>query len=146
IRLLGAALRAHGTPSANLNISAALPALGLSYVLYVTSCAFLPWASLAARRLRPATAGSSAPASSAAPDAVLLWDPVDAWGQARPVLLLASICMMCVGVVVALIGIASSLAEHAMLGNGVPASLPFELPSTPPGHVPLLLVTADLLV
>jgi signal transduction histidine kinase len=147
IRLLGAALRMHGTPPANLHISAALPALGLSYVLYVTTCAFLPWASLAARRLRPSTTASSARISSGtASDAVLLWDPVDAWGQARPALLLASICMMCVGVVVALIGIASSLAEHAMIGNGSSASLPFELPSTPPGHVPLLLVTADLLV
>ena len=146
IRLLGAALRMHGTPPANLHISAALPALGLSYVLYVTTCAFLPWASLAARRLRPSVAGGSARVSGTAPDAVLLWDPVDAWGQARPALLFASICMMCVGVVVALIGIASSLAEHAMIGNGVPASLPVELPSTPPGHVPLVLVTADLVV
>jgi signal transduction histidine kinase len=144
IRLLGTSLRLRGTPPPNIQISSALPALGVAFVLYVTCCAGLPWASLAARRLQPGSA--NIPAGGSTSDAALLWDPVDAWGQARPALLLASICMMCVGIVVALIGIASSLAEHSMLGNGPTTSLPVDLPLTPPGHVPLILVTADLLV
>ncbi len=146
IRLLGTVLRLHEPPPADIQISPALPALGLSFVLYVTTCAGLPWASLAARRLRPDVKGSTYVMPGNSPDAVLLWDPVDAWIQARPALLLASICMMCVGGVIALIGIASSLAEHAMLGNVPQTPLPVDLPQTPPGHVSVILVIADLLI
>src|SRR5215469_9460950 len=101
IRLLGASLRPHSSPPPNLHISEALPALGLSYVLYVTVCACLPWASLAARRLRSSGTTTPTPTAGHASEAVLLWNPVDAWGQARPALLMASICMMCAGGVVA---------------------------------------------
>ncbi|MGO8950662.1 MAG: sensor histidine kinase [Ktedonobacterales bacterium] len=146
IRLLGTALGMRERAPVDIQISPALPALGLAFVLYVTTCAGLPWASLAARRLRPTPANTGASVLGGTPDAVLLWDPVDAWVQARPALLLASICMMCVGGVVALIGIASSLAEHAMLGNVAPSVLPVALPKTPPGHVSVILVAADSLV
>jgi signal transduction histidine kinase len=153
IRLLGASLRLHGAEPTPVVISPALPALGLAFVLYVTTCACLPWASLAARRLRPSSVSAATPprasggtGNTGATDAALLWDPADAWGRARPALLLASLCMMGAGLVVALIGIASSFSEHAMLGNSAPDVLPVDLPATPPGHVPLILVTADLVV
>ncbi|HLJ81381.1 MAG TPA: ATP-binding protein, partial [Ktedonobacterales bacterium] len=77
--------------------------------------------------------------------ATLLWDATDAWGQARPALLVASICMMCAGGVAALIGVLTAVAEHNTLLESVSGSLP-GVPPSPPGHVPLVLVASDLFV
>ena len=145
IRILGASLRLHGPvqpiPGA---ASPALPALGVMYVVYIAACAALPWvALLAQRRLDPsASAVRRVPTAESA----LLWDPADAWSKARPALLGASLCMMGAGAVVAFIGIFSSLAEHEALLRSVSAGFSLGVPSSPQGHVPLILVAADLCV
>lgn len=164
IRVLGTSLQARPRQRLPFKVSPLVPLLGLAFVVYVAACAFLPWVTLVARRLRPAgragggtdgsdhtgTGVSGAMAvvgsSSGSTDAFLLWDATDAWGRARPALLGASICMLCAGGVVALVGIATSLAEHNVLLAQVTSTLDVSLPRTLPGHVPVVLVTADLAV
>src|SRR5262249_46196322 len=104
IHMLGALLRLHGPPQRLPDAAAALPVLGLSFVIYVAACACLPWASLVARRLRPTARDARAEGGA------LLWDPADAWSRARPALLAASMCMMCAAAVTAQVGIVAWLA------------------------------------
>src|SRR5262249_41799335 len=138
IHMLGALLRLHGQPHPLPASATALPVLGLSFVIYVAACAYLPWASLVARRLRPA------PRSARTEGGPLLWNAADAWSRARPALLAASICMMCAAAVAALIGVVAWLAGQSAL-RSVASSLP-PVPPSPPGHVPRVLVAADLVV
>ncbi|MGZ3679007.1 MAG: ATP-binding protein [Ktedonobacterales bacterium] len=162
IRVLGTSLQVRPRQRLPFKVSPLVPLLGLAFVVYVAACAFLPWVTLVAQRLRPAgrsggTDGSHHSARGVAStvvgaspsgntDAFLLWDATDAWGRARRALLGASICMLCAGGVVALVGIATSLAEHNVLLAQVTSTLDVSLPRTLPGHVPLVLVTADLAV
>ncbi|HKS69733.1 MAG TPA: ATP-binding protein [Ktedonobacterales bacterium] len=138
IRLLGAALRLRGVPqSPPPPASPLLPVLALAFIAYMAACALLPWASLAARRLRPtpraATAGS---------DGTQLWDAADAWNHSRRALLGASLCMIAAGAVAAVVGIGASIGERhpgaAASTNGATVGAL--------GHVPLVLVAADLIV
>jgi signal transduction histidine kinase len=146
IRLLGVSLRLRGpAPQLPAAASPALPALGIAFIIYVAACACLPWVSLVWPRPLP-PANTPAPARSSSTDTWLLWDSADAWTRARPALLGASICMMCAGGVAALIGILTSLAEHNALLGTVPQDFPIGMPQSPPGHVPLVLVAADLVV
>lgn len=141
IRVLGASLRLRGTAHPLPAVaSPALPLLGVAFVVYVGACACLPWVSLLARRLKP-----SAARHVAGTDRLLLWDAADAWSQARPALLAASVCMLCAGCVAALLGVLAAVAERNALA-GVPGGLQFGVPATQPGHVPLVLVAADLVV
>jgi histidine kinase/DNA gyrase B/HSP90-like ATPase len=142
IRLLGSALRlrAPAPPLAGAT-SPALPALGLAFVIYVAACACLPWASLMGRRPLPSTESASVTGA----DAALLWDAADAWSRARTALLGASVCMMGAGAVAALLGVLASLAVRGTLQQVSPSLGPV-LPASPPGHVPLVLVLADLAV
>jgi hypothetical protein len=142
IRLLGASLRLRGAVQPLPTASPTLPALGLAFVIYVGFCACLPWASLVARRLKPRPSMAHTPGAESA----LLWDPADAWARARPALLAASICMLCAGCVAALIGILTSLAERNALLKAVPQEFRFGVPPSPPGHIPLVIVGADLAV
>jgi hypothetical protein len=149
IRLLSAVLNRQATSPASVSAlaSPALPALAVTFVAYVGVCASLPWASLVARRLLPgATLSGSVTGDT---DAILLWDPATAWSQARPALLGASLCMVAAGAVVGLIGLLTSFAIRAArlhtIGVRLPISAPVTLPSTP-GHLPLALVLADLVV
>lgn len=145
IRLLDAALHFRRPLPSSLAISPLLPALGLAFVIYIALCASLPWISLVARRLLPAEATvSGAPAT----DAVLLWDAWDAWSRARRALLAASLCMLGAGAVVAVIGTLILIAEHraALLPASPGLTLDLDVPATRPGHVPTLLVIADLAV
>ncbi len=143
IHMLGGLLRFR-SPAQPLpdGTATALPALGLSFVVYVAACACLPWASLVARRLNPSLAARRGEGGGS-----LLWDAADAWSRARPALLAASLFMMGAGAVVALIGIAASLAERNALRASVAGGLgSLHVPISPPGHVPSVLVAADLLV
>ncbi len=138
IRLLGAALRLRGIPPSTPPPEAALlPALALVFIAYMAACALLPWASLAARRLRPATRTTTAASGGSQ-----LWDAVDAWNHSRRALLGASLCMIGAGAVAAVVGITASIgARHpsaAAAASGTPTGAL--------GHVPLLLVAADLMV
>jgi hypothetical protein len=149
IRLLDASLRLRNAAPPPAAASPALPLLGIAFVIYVTSCALLPWVSLsAARRLAALAGGRPLPSASrrggGTSEAALLWDARDAWARSRPALLLASVLMMATGLVVALIGVMTSLSAH----RAFPPLLqfPVRLPTTRPGHVPLLLVATDLLV
>jgi signal transduction histidine kinase len=145
IRLLGNSLQFHGQAgSLPVAASPALPMLGIAFVFYVAVCACLPWASLIRRRLRPAAI--KAESSGVHAPSALLWDAADAWSQARPALLIASICMMCAGGVAALIGVVAAFAAHNALPAAVSSGLPIGVPPSPPGHVPLVLVAADLCV
>lgn len=142
IRLVDASFHPGEANPPAVAVSPLLPALGLAFVIYVAACALLPWASLVARRLLP-----SAPVAGSAPaDSLLLWDSGDAWSRARPALLAASVCMMGGGLVVALVGIAVTLAQHPAGSHRGVSALPLNVPVAPPGHVPLPLVVADLCV
>ncbi|HEU4785523.1 MAG TPA: ATP-binding protein, partial [Ktedonobacterales bacterium] len=79
-------------------------------------------------------------------DETLLWDAGDAWSRARPGLLWASLCMIGAGAVVAIIGALVLLSEHRASLTTVTGPLPIQAPVTRPGHVPTVLVGADLLV
>jgi signal transduction histidine kinase len=141
IRLLGSSLRlgaAGHAPAAAA--SPALPALGLAYVVYVAACAGLPWASLLARRLKPAAAREG---TSTGADTTLLWDAADAWSRARPALLAAAVAMLCAGAIVALIFVYTAISQRSLMES---QGLPLAVPASPPGHMPLLLVLADLAV
>ncbi|HLY31096.1 MAG TPA: hypothetical protein VKQ36_08700, partial [Ktedonobacterales bacterium] len=147
IRLLDASLRLQGAP-AHATISPALPYLGVAFVIYVGACACLPWASLVARRFLP-LGQRRADSDVSAADSALLWDSTDAWGRARPALLMASLLIILTGAVVATIGLLLALAEHrALLGDFSRdiGDLPVSVPTTRPGHAPLLLVIADVCV
>jgi signal transduction histidine kinase len=145
IRLLDASLHFRRPEPSSLASSPLLPALGLAFVIYIALCASLPWISLVARRLLPAEATQS---GTHVADAVLLWDAWDAWSRARRALLAASLCMLGAGAVVAVIGTLILVAEHRadLLPATTPLSLDLDVPATPPGHVPTLLVLADLIV
>jgi signal transduction histidine kinase len=147
IRVLGLSLRLHGPSTPDPAIPPALPALGAAFVVYVAACAFLPWASLAAvHRTDPIRHPSAIEATDSDADGMLLWDPADAWSRARRALLGASLCMIGAGAVVALVGVATTLGEHNSQRAGASAPLGLPVPPSPPGHVPLLIVGADLIV
>jgi signal transduction histidine kinase len=138
IRLLSASLRLRGqTPPV---ASPFIPALGLAFIVYIAACAGLPWASLAAHRLRPLPIARS----TGDRDGLLLWDAADAWTRARRALLGASLCMVVAGGIAALVGIAASLLQRTARNAVAPRVL--NLPPSPPGHLPLPLVAADLVV
>lgn len=143
IRLLDASIRlrqpAHPTPG----VSPVLPALGLAFVVYIAVCASLPWILLVARRLLPDAARRRQQAES---DETLLWNAGDAWSRARTGLIGASLFMMAAGAVVAGIGALVLLSEHRASLTTVTGSLPIQVPVTRPGHVPTVLVSADLVV
>jgi hypothetical protein len=150
IRLLAISLGVPGAAPSGANplASPALPALGVAFVTYLGACACLPWASLVARRFLPGIdAAISAHATS---EQSQLWDPGSAWSQARPALLAASLCMVVAGGVVALVGIITALAAraaHTASQGGTarpPLILTGDVPA--PGHLPLTLVVADLVV
>jgi hypothetical protein len=168
IRLLDASLRVRKSAPPAV-APPALWLLSVAFVVYLTACAFLPWVSLAAaRRLATRKAPSRFSASGvhqlpslAAPppaehtggrvrslasgDAALLWDARDAWARARPALLTASVLMMATGLIVAALGILTSLATHGAIG--APIFVPrLPVPRTRPGHVPVELVATDLVV
>ncbi|MFI5272929.1 MAG: hypothetical protein ACHQ4H_07855, partial [Ktedonobacterales bacterium] len=139
IRLLGASLRLSSEAQApSPPASPLLPALALAFIAYMAACASLPWASLAARRLRP-----TGRATANAGDGAQLWGAAVAWGRARTALLGASLCMIAAGAVAAIVGIAASVGQRRAQGV---ATAPVTLPGSLPGHVPLVLVAADLVV
>jgi two-component sensor histidine kinase len=140
IRLLDASIRLRQPVPHPPNVSPVLPALGLAFVVYIGVCACLPWILLVARRLLPNSV------QHAGSDETLLWDAGDAWSRARPGLLWASLCMMGAGAVVAIIGALVLLSEHRASLTTVTGTLPIQVPVTRPGHVPTVLVGADLLV
>jgi two-component sensor histidine kinase len=140
IRLLDASIRLRQPVPHPPNVSPVLPALGLAFVVYIGVCACLPWILLVARRLLPENAQHTGS------DETLLWDAGDAWSRARPGLLWASLCMMGAGAVVAIIGALVLLSEHRASLTTVTGPLPIQVPVTRPGHVPTVLVGADLLV
>ncbi len=159
-----------------LHVSLWVPALGVSFVIYVAACALLPWAALAARRFGPSiearlvaggfslpvaiqrpgahnspasqTARAAQEASPQTPSAevALLWTPSDAWDRARPALLAASLCMMVAGGVVAVVGLLTALFEHRAAASAVSQTLPAVTAAPQPGHAALALVLADLIV
>ncbi len=140
IRLLDASLRLRQPAP---NVSPVLPALGLAFVVYIAVCASLPWILLVARRLLPDASRRDERTQS---DATLLWDAGDAWSRARTGLLGASLCMMAAGAVVAGIGALVLFSEHRTALPTVTGTLPIQVPVTRPGHVPIILVGADLVV
>ncbi|HEY7982980.1 MAG TPA: hypothetical protein VID73_02350, partial [Ktedonobacterales bacterium] len=144
IHILGSSLRIRG-PVDRLpaNTSATLPALGIAFIIYVAACASLPWAALAWSRRLPSRAVSEPETTT---HDALLWDPVDAWNRARPALLGASLCMLGAGAVAALIGVFTSVSERNDLLGAVTPRFDLGVPPTLPGHVPLALVSADLVV
>ena len=143
IRLLDASIRLRQPTKTPPDVSPVLPALGLAFVIYIAVCACLPWILLVARRLLP-EANRRAP--RAASDETLLWDAGDAWSRARPGLLGASLCMMMAGAVVAVIGALVLLSQHRASLTTVIGPFPLQAPTTRPGHVPTVLVGADLVV
>ncbi|HET9980657.1 MAG TPA: hypothetical protein VFQ32_09440, partial [Ktedonobacterales bacterium] len=143
IRLLDASLRLRQPAPPPADVSPVLPALGLAFVVYIAACACLPWVMLVARRLLPDATQRDGRMVS---DETLLWDPGDAWSRARNGLIGASLCMMAAGAVVAGIGALVLLSEHRAAVTAVTGSLPIPSPTTRPGHVPIILVGADLVV
>ncbi len=157
IELLNSSLRFRQAQP--LHVSLWVPALGISFVIYVAACASLPWAALAVRRFgssleaRFSLPGSSprlpAPNTVRSPrsdEAALLWSPRDAWDRARPALLAASLCMMVAGGVVAVVGVMTALFEHRSAAAAVSQTLPVVTAPPQPGHAALALVLADLCV
>src|SRR6185437_13267969 len=143
IRLLDASLKLRQPAPPPADVSPVLPALGLAFVVYIAACACLPWVLLVARRLLPDATRRDEQMVS---DETLLWDPGDAWSRARNGLIGASLCMMAAGAVVAGIGALVLLSEHRAAVTAVTGSLPIPSPTTRPGHVPVILVGADLVV
>lgn len=153
IWLLGASLRLGGARTSPPPTSPLLPVLALAFITYMIACALLPWASLAVRRLRPLPVPSAASASTsgsgmgpAAQSGAELWDAADAWSRARPALLGASLCMIVAGAVAAVVGVAASVGQESVTRAGASQVGPILVPASPPGHVPLVLVAADLIV
>ncbi|HEV2237439.1 MAG TPA: ATP-binding protein [Ktedonobacterales bacterium] len=148
LRLIMVALGVRGAPSPRDTAlaSPALPALAIAFVAYMGACATLPWAALAARRWLPQSAPASfAPGASGVHEPAQLWDSVSAWNQSRRALLGASLCMVVAGVVVGLVGVLTFIATR--LAHYRPAGgLPARVAATPLGHLPIALVTADLVV
>jgi anti-sigma regulatory factor (Ser/Thr protein kinase) len=143
IRLLDASLRLrHATPPPAAH-SPALLVLAVAFVVYVASCASLPWVSLALiQRKMPDT---PSPAPVRAVDGAPRWNAADAWGRSRRGLLAASFCMLFTGAVVALIGVLTFIAARRASISPVPVDFSL-LPPTARGHVPLPLVATDLLI
>jgi hypothetical protein len=146
IRLVSGVLGVH-TVSASASqplAEPAMPALAVAFVAYIGACACLPWLALVARRFLPGIVPENRWGASG--ETTLLWDATTAWDQARPALLAASVCMIVAGAVVGVVGVLTSLASRAAAQArgtargtthaGVPAA----------GHLPLALVTADLVV
>jgi hypothetical protein len=141
IRLLDASLRLrHATPPPAAR-SPALLVLAVAFVVYVASCASLPWVSLAL--IQRKTPDAPPPASVRAVDGAPRWNAADAWGRSRPGLLAASFCMLFTGAVVALIGVLTFIAARRASISPVPVDFSL-LPPTARGHVPLPLVATDL--
>ncbi|HET8908977.1 MAG TPA: ATP-binding protein [Ktedonobacterales bacterium] len=143
IRLLDAALRLRQPAHRPPDVSPVLPALGLAFVVYIAVCACLPWILLVARRLLPDLNRRDGRLGA---EETLLWDAGDAWSRSRRGLLGASLFMMTAGAVVAGIGVLVLLSEHRATITTVTGSLPIVVPATRPGHVPVILVGADLVV
>jgi len=142
IRLLDASLRLrHATPPPAAH-SPALLALAVAFVVYVASCAGLPWISLAL--IQRKTPDTPRPAPVRAADGAPRWNAADAWGRSRRGLLAASFCMLFTGAVVALIGVLTFIAARRASISPVPVDFTL-LPPTARGHVPLPLVATDLL-
>jgi hypothetical protein len=142
IRLLDASLRLrHATPPPAAH-SPALLALAVAFVVYVASCASLPWVSLALIQRKTPDAPPLAPVRAA--DGAPRWNAADAWGRSRRGLLAASFCMLFTGAVVALIGVLTFIAARRASISPVPVGFSL-LPPTARGHVPLPLVATDLL-
>ena len=142
IRLLDASLRLrHATPPPAAH-SPALLALAVAFVVYVASCASLPWISLALIQRKTLDAPRPAPVRTA--DDAPRWNAADAWGRSRRGLLAASFCMLFTGAVVALIGVLTFIAARRASISPVPVDFSL-LPPTARGHVPLPLVATDLL-
>jgi histidine kinase/DNA gyrase B/HSP90-like ATPase len=142
IRLLDASLRLrHATPPPAAH-SPALLALAVAFVVYVASCASLPWISLALIQRKTPDAPRPAPVRTA--DDAPRWNAADAWGRSRRGLLAASFCMLFTGAVVALIGVLTFIAARRASISPVPVDFSL-LPPTARGHVPLPLVATDLL-
>lgn len=164
IALLNNSLRLRTSEA--LHVSLWVPALGVSFVIYVGACASLPWAALAVRRFAPSiearlaaggftlpasqravpAASDSLPARARSTEAALLWTPGDAWDRARPALLAASLCMLVAGGVVAVVGLLTALFEHRAAASAVSQTLPGVTAPPQPGHAALALVLADLCV
>jgi hypothetical protein len=147
LKLIMAALGVRGapTPQDTALASPALPALAIVFVAYMGACAALPWAALVARRWLPASAPIAfSPGASGVHEPAQLWDSVSAWNQSRRVLLGASLCMVVAGAVVGLVGVLTFIATrlaHEMPQGGLPVD-----PATSITHLPIALVTADLVV
>jgi anti-sigma regulatory factor (Ser/Thr protein kinase) len=145
IRLLDASLRLHHAAPPPAARTPALLLLALALVVYVATCASLPWVSLALiQRRAPARRQPIAAASARGGDGALLWNAADAWGRSRRALLIASFCMLFTGAVVALIGVMTFIAARRASISPIPISFSL-LPPTTRGHVPLPLVATDLL-
>jgi hypothetical protein len=141
IRLLDASLRLrHATPPPAAH-SPALLLLAVAFVVYVASCASLPWVSLAL--IQRKTPDAPRPAPLRAVDGAPRWNAADAWGRSRRGLLAASFCMLFTGAVVALIGVLTFIAARRASISPVPVDFSL-LPPTARGHVPLPLVATDL--
>ncbi|HEY7020032.1 MAG TPA: ATP-binding protein [Ktedonobacterales bacterium] len=141
IRLLDASLRLrHATPPPAAH-SPALLVLAVAFVVYVASCASLPWVSLAL--IQRKTPDAPRPAPLRAVDGAPRWNAADAWGRSRRGLLAASFCMLFTGAVVALIGVLTFIAARRASISPVPVDFSL-LPPTARGHVPLPLVATDL--
>ena len=144
IRLLDSSLRLHHAAPPPAARTPALLALALALVVYVAACACLPWISLALiQRSAPAQAQLIAPVPARGGDGALLWNAADAWGRSRRALLMASVCMLFTGAVVALIGVLTFVAARRASISPIPVEFSL-LPPTARGHVPLPLVATDL--
>jgi signal transduction histidine kinase len=145
LRLIMVALGVRGapTPQETALASKALPALAIAFVAYMGACAALPWAAVVARRWLPESAPVLAPGASGVHEPALLWDSVSAWNQSRRALLGASLCMVVAGAVVGLVGVLTFIATR--LAHYRP-QLGLPIHAAPIGHLPIALVTADLVV
>jgi signal transduction histidine kinase len=146
LKLIMVALGVRGAPTARDTAlaSPALPALAVVFVAYMGACAALPWAALVARRWLPDSAPAFSPGASGVHEPAQLWDSVSAWNQSRRVLLGASLCMVVAGAVVGLVGVLTFIATR--LAHEIPqGGLPVE-PAASLSHLPIALVTADLVV
>jgi hypothetical protein len=146
LRLIMVALGVRGAPTLQETAlaSPALPALAVAFVAYMGACAALPWAAVVARRWLPESAPATfSPGASGVHEPALLWDSVSAWNQSRRALLGASLCMVVAGAVVGLVGVLTFIATR--LARSQP-QLDLPLHAVPIGHLPIALVTADLIV
>jgi hypothetical protein len=144
IRLVSGVLSVSGTSHVPPLTAPAMPALAVAFVAYIGACAFLPWLALIARRFLPGIVPASRWGTSQ--ETTLLWDATSAWDQAQPALMAASVCMVVAGAVVGAVGVMTSLASRASVHAGEVGNVPIHAGDAAAGHLPLLLVTADLVV